>query len=816
MAKTRNRFTAKILFSYVALATLAVIVGIFVYSEYKNYLLTAPTDTGELTLTETGTLINLVYETDGLSRLALLTQEEAHYDRYRQRTRLLYAQLADLRSLTSSPEQKAQLDSVQKLLTRKEKNIEQLRLLKITNRQDSSLDDILDEFSKLESTMGKLTVASFVNNPAQLSLRERQVFQSLVDLLNQEALGDTGTVRTKTVDSMLSAARYIVAEAKRENSRARQSLQQKENELIRNDLTLSSQLRDLITAFDKEVSEQAAQRNIARQASVHRTTTVLRIAAIAAVLLIIVFSYFILNDFFKAERYKTSLQQANAYTAQLLKSREQLIATVSHDLKTPLHTITGYAALASNTSLTQQQERYLVQITENAQYIGKLVDDLLDFSKLEAGKLSLERVPFYLKQLIEQTARSAEEVYGTEAIVFRVTIEEALRHQHFESDPLRIKQVLNNLIVNAFKFTQKGRIEVSAQVVGTDGKRMVIALAVQDTGIGISAERQKDIFQEFTQAEPDTQKQYGGYGLGLAISKKLAKLLEGHLEVQSTIGEGSTFTLTLSLLPIANEKIPKTTVETQASQPLSVVVFDDDPALRTLLLEQLKSQGAEAWGFENLEAFKNNLPPRYDVVITDIQMPEANGFDILRELQEGKVSLHSNQPIIAMTGNREFPQQLYLDKGFASVLQKPFTREMLWQTLVEVVPEQNRFSVSTTPNVIDAAPGNAPFQLEALRAFVGSDQGVTEVLTIFIEQTQKDLCVLQKAAEQDDRAQLRDTAHRMLTMARQLQAVPIIPLLEKLENSSDTAEKKLVMEWVGALQIAAKRLLEKLKTSMDA
>src|SRR5690606_28093676 len=244
----------------------------------------------------------------------------------------------------------------------KNRNIEQLRILRLTNKKDTSLDDIMKEVRKLESSVGLYSVESLIRNPSKLSNRERRVYEAYADYLNRDATRDTSTVKSKTVDSMLIASRYIVAEAKKENSRIRESLIQKENELIRNDLNISERLREIIASFDLEIAKNNNLEKQQRAESMERTKEILKFAGILGGIVVLLFSYFILSDFFRAERFKKNLEESKNYAESLLKSREQLISTVSHDLKTPLNTISGYAELFENSNLSEKQKNYLAQI----------------------------------------------------------------------------------------------------------------------------------------------------------------------------------------------------------------------------------------------------------------------------------------------------------------------------------------------------------------------------------------------------------------------------------------------------------------------
>src|SRR5690554_745834 len=509
MAGFRNKFTFKIILSYLVLGTLTVLVGFFLYSELEKLTDQRTKDVGQKKFIETGTLINLVYEADGFSRLAILTENDNDFEKYILKTDSLFLKIKEIKSLLTNEFQIKQLDSVKTLLIEKNENIEQLRILTLTNKKDTSLDEIMEEVQKLEASIGLISVETLLQEPSKLSRRERRIWQSYADYLNSDPARDTSTVRSKTVDSMLIASRYIVAEAKKENSRIRESLREKENELIRNDLKISERLREIIESFDEEIAKKNSQEREESAAAIQRTGEILQFAGIVGGMVILIFSYFILSDFFKAERFKKYLEESKNYAESLLKSREQLISTVSHDLKTPLNTISGYSELLENSTLSEKQRNYLSQINSSSHFITHLVDDLLDFSKLEAGKLSIENIPFSLENIIMEAGNAGKQNYPQKSVELEIFISDTIENTIFKSDPFRIRQIINNLVGNAFKFTENGSVGIHAEIIGADGDISTVKIRVIDTGIGISKEKQKLIFNEFTQAETDIAHRFG-------------------------------------------------------------------------------------------------------------------------------------------------------------------------------------------------------------------------------------------------------------------------------------------------------------------
>ena len=801
MATSKNKFTFKIILSYLVLGALAVLVGFFLYSEFKNFTAESTETTGEKKFIETGTLINLVYETDGFSRLALLTESDEDFEKYMAKTDSLFRKIDEIKSLTTNDFQLKQLDSVKSLLKEKNRNIEQLRILRLTNQKDTSLDDIMREVRKLEASVGLNSVESLIRNPSKLKPRERRIWQKYADYLNSDAARDTSTVKSKTVDSMLVAARYIVAEAKKENSRIRESLIQKENELIRNDLNISERLREIIASFDREITKNNNLEKQQRAKSMERTKEILKFAGILGGIVVLLFSYFILSDFFRAERFKKNLEESKNYAESLLKSREQLISTVSHDLKTPLNTISGYSELFENSTLSEKQKYYLGQITSSSHFISHLVDDLLDFSKLEAGKLPIESVPFSLENIIIEAGNAVKQQFPQKAVDLKFSISQEIKSKIYESDPLRIRQIINNLVGNAFKFTENGSVEIKVEELDTSTALSVpkiskIKISVIDTGIGISEEKQQLIFNEFTQAETEIAHKFGGSGLGLAISKKLTELLGGSLMVESVLGEGSNFILTLPLKNsdrILTKTIPK---ENISFEGLNAVIIDDDQSMRALLQEIFEQMDIASEAFESYEHFRigSDFVPiaiGIDFVLTDIQMPKTDGFTVLEKLKNGEVNSYKNQPVIAMTGSREHSRDFYLKKGFSEMLPKPFSKQELVAVLERIFPNRRNFSEEKIVDEIfkSNSTDNGKFDLSLLKSFLNTPEALEEVLDIFNAQTEKDLQQIKNSIAENDTKTISEIAHRMLTMFRQIRAKEVIPILEKMEDyTAETVE----------------------------
>jgi signal transduction histidine kinase/CheY-like chemotaxis protein len=778
------------------------------YAEYKTYIDSKENSSAEKII-ETGSLINDVYETDSFSRLALLTKTQEDFDTYIKKSDSLYRKIENLKSRVPDSYQ-IQLDSVKSLLVLKRNNIEELLFLKLISEQDNTLDDILRQFKNMDKQMGALYLEDLIKNPSQLDRKERKIYLDYLDYDNRKRREDTA-LNPMTLHSILTTSRGIVLKAKRDQFRTSTELREKENELVQNELDVSFQLRKIITDLDNEISRANRYEEKDRAASEERTKYILRLAAIIGALVIILFSYIIVTDFFKAEKFKKGLQQEKKYSEDLLKSREQLMATVSHDLKTPLNTIVGYTELFTHTALSEKQYNYAQQIASSAHFISKMADDLLDFSKLEAGKLLIEKVPFSLENLLHQIAKASKDLHIQKSVDLHLFIDDALNEKVFESDPLRIQQIVNNLVSNAYKFTEKGRIQITANLLKVKGQKHSVEIAVTDSGIGISKEKQQLIFKEFTQAEKDTFQKFGGSGLGLAISKKIAQLLGGTLKVKSTLGEGSTFFFIVPLqLSSKQEILQRKPAQVSMKSSLTALIFDDDPAMLALLKELFGQMNIVAHGFEAFQDFKSNGAVQFDFVLTDIEMPTHTGFDILEAFQNGEIQAFNKQPVIAMTGTQKYSKKEYVQKGFSDLLRKPFSKNQLIAALSPLF--LNKIEAKLPELEVFKNPTNEIFDLSFMNSFLISEDSLNEVLTIFYQQTKQDLKQIATAIENFDCEVLGNTAHRMLTMCRQLGAKRVNPILETMERCALEKPTQDEMESLFAnLKVEVKKLIESLQ-----
>ncbi|RAU19648.1 hypothetical protein DN062_00760 [Nitrincola tibetensis] len=369
------------------------------------------------------------------------------------------------------------------------------------------------------------------------------------------------------------------------------------------------------------------------------------------------------------------LKNAHFKALQASKAKSQFLANMSHEIRTPINGVIGMLSLLETTSLTTEQAEQVHLAMRSAELLLGLVNDILDFSKIEAGKMSLEMAPVDLNDLLTTMRSIFQHLAENKKLELIQTIDPAI-NGWLKADPLRLRQVLNNLVSNAIKFTDVGQVTLSVHLL--DNHR--IRFEVRDSGIGISEEAQERLFQSFSQADNSTSRKYGGTGLGLMISKELIALMNGTLWLESTLGQGSCFYFELPYLPCEAPNNP-----TQARCPFTnyadrrVLLVEDNTVNQKLALKLLEKFNIEAALAENgEEAIRQLESETYDLILMDCQMPIMDGFTATRIIRQRDIMT----PIAALTANAsEDDRNACLACGMNDYLAKPYNAEKLSELL---------------------------------------------------------------------------------------------------------------------------------------
>lgn len=782
--ETKRSYTAlKVLFSYVALLALVVTVGWFLYSEYVVYNKLEDKIALEKTkILRVSKLFSNVYKTEGLARQTIQTNSPKDFKHYLIESDSLRLRIDSLKQIASTEYQRTLLDTVSFLLSEKLENIKQLREIKNKADDETSVNNAIDEITKMEFNLRKLELEDFTKNPNQLGSYQRGVLQRYVDYLNQNIPDDsTNTLSKKASDSILANSKKLLSSVKLKAEKKKESLNFEENKLLQNEIAISDQLRKVLRIIEREIINNSIKNNSLKEKSLKRINEIVTASAVIGLLLTIFFSILIVSDYSKSHLYKKQLEIANFKTKNLLKSREQLISTVSHDLKTPLSTIVGYSELLGNSDVNTKQLYFIKNIKNSSEYITQLVQDLLDFSKIEAGKISVEKVPFLLPEIIEDVAKNIQTVYKHKDISLIINVNDQL-NKRIVGDPFRLKQILTNIIGNAYKFTEEGHIKIIAY----PNSSQFFIISIEDSGIGIEKGNQKLVFEEFAQANEGIEKKYGGTGLGLSICQKIVSILGGKLSLESTFGKGSTFEIQLPLLfdNSTSADIPAATKKPlyKNTKKQTFIVVDDDINLLNLTSGVLKQENHQVLSFSSatkaLETIQNTS---FDFVITDIQMPEIDGFSFLENLKNNPNIPYKNQPVIALTGRTDLDISVYKNAGFTTVVQKPYSPKILLETIQHILDNEELPNVEI--NEIEEPETLQLYSLETLKDFLGNDESaLKEVIKSFIESSIDNLELLETAIEEKNIEEIKSIAHRIAPMFKQIEAREIGDTLKKIEK----------------------------------
>lgn len=790
MKEQNGHITSKVVLGYILLIATAVCSVAYIYNIVKQ--VASEDDSDRLPRQKTYLVTNtlsLLYESEALGQLLGMPQDEfRHFNRTLNRA---HQNMDTLRTLVTDSLQLLKIDTIDILLERKrwntrklletwnESNTERLyaqNIEKIIAVSDTIIEQVEIQ-EKVEIKQDTLVVPrkrrGFFKRLAEAFVPSREDTSFVVNTTKQ-VVTDTLVHAYNPSDTIVSVLKSIQDSVADQKQQLMDLLLERAANLRYNNSVITSRINQLLRDIEEEEMADSMNRMMKKQKLLRETSYLIGGIAIVSVIIAALFLFFIARDISRSKYYRMQLEKAKQYAEDLLRSREKLILTISHDIRAPLSSIIGYIELLLRRNPDERQQYFLENMKGSSDHILSLVNDLLDYQRLEAGEMEIHRVPFRVSALFHEIYTSFAPLAERKGLQFVLNMkEQEACHLVYSGDPIRIRQIVGNLLSNAIKFTPEGRVVIVVTMKGND-----LSVVVSDSGPGIPEAEQERIFGEFTRLSGTEEAE--GFGLGLSITHKLITLMGGKLLLQSVVDKGSDFTVVLPLTVSENQSLadPELPAETEtpkleafSNKELYCLLVDDDPLQLALTEELLKQSHVQVVCCTNPHTVPELLANRaFDAVITDIQMPGLDGYRLLELIRNSGIPGMDKIPVIALSASIAKEHQHYLEAGFTGFLNKPFTAAQLISLLNELLSLH--------------LEAKAELNFRSLTAFAGEDpEASASILRTFREETSKSLSLLQAALDESDREQSVKIAHKLIPLFTMLGANSLVQHLRILEKN---------------------------------
>lgn len=788
----RIRVEIQVILLTVGIAAAVIFSGYLVYQSLSQIVDTihkeARPDLKLLLVKEIASDLN---EVENSVRLYSLTGDNSFIKSYRKLNKSVQEKLTELTNYAvQDSTETLQIDSVRLLINRKLKIWEKIRALHSTkiNAHDSLFTKL---YTKLDTAIVEADTVAIKPEP------KKGFFKRLFgkrDTAKRSIIIDKAPEKELIKQEIAVAEKTITDQAKQ--------MQKRDKALLEQNIQVTKILDQLISRI--EIIEQNRLESKTQQADAMADKTYRRLAAftIAAVVLLLLVLVVVIRNIHQNRTYQKALKKAKAEAESLAKAKETFVATVTHEMRTPVNAIYGLTEQMLHKAESKEMTDDLQVVYKSAGHLISMVNDTLDFSRIESQKLKIESIDFLPEEIFQEVYalnKNSASAKGIELIINNKTNKNLV----LKGDPFRLKQVLINLISNAIKFTSRGQVTVSAQGEETPDKMFLLKIDVADTGVGISKADQERIFDEFVQLDTDLTQKHRGTGLGLAIVKKLINLQNGQIEVDSIPGRGTNFRFSIPY-PFGNSEKSAGPILTQPDIPayfrkFRFLIVDDEEFNLYFIKNILRKWGVSFSEAHNgKEATEVAAEEKFDLILIDIRMPVMDGYEASSRITK----LRPDARIIALTAdNKPINEQKSSPSGIHSYLQKPFTEMQLFESVTKLLPPDQQTS---EPKLAEETPIN----LEELERMSGGDKDFFyEMLRIFIRSSETGLENIQNAFMVSDWTALSEAAHKLAAPAKHMNATDLYNHLKKLENESENpANSKETEQLIAVISLEIKQI----------
>jgi signal transduction histidine kinase/CheY-like chemotaxis protein/HPt (histidine-containing phosphotransfer) domain-containing protein len=690
-------------------------------------------------------------------------------------------EVRQLRNIPSSDKSYIRyIDTLETLVNQRFVTLEELVLVQNENRVNDAMEQVIHEVK----SMTRPGLDTPVKVPDAKDRKEkRNLFEKLLEAKRaKKAKKQKPAINSANINAGLVAIKKDVVQEEQSSNARKLAVEQRNNRLI----ARFTALIQLIENQEKRAVLIEAQqtKKVARE-----TNIIIALFCLTSVVLIIFTSYLLVLFLGKTRATTTQLLVAKQKSDQLTRSKSQFLANMSHELRTPLNAIVGFTEQLRNGDLPEEEASKVAIISKAADHLTRITNEILDFSKLSAGAVRLETIPFSLREEVGFVVTTLQQLADDNRNALETRIDDEIP-KVVVGDPMRVRQILINLIGNALKFTENGKVTVSVKSELLSTESVTVLLKVSDTGIGISEENIARIFDEFEQAETSVTRKFGGTGLGLSITRMLVERMSGKIGVQSKPGKGTEFEISLPF-GIGTELQPETKTKKEGEslkflKGKSVLVVDDESYNRKLLKAHLEKTGVRiseaANGQEALEAISRNA---YDLVLLDLRMPVMDGFATLKAIRKLKSTM-SSVPVIALTAAVSQEERLTMVRdSWSGVLLKPF-KENEFRKIVSKVMNQEP---SESETEIAAEPAATSWNLNSLKDISADDKAFyLDMLQTLYQTTEEGLNIISDAAAAKDWLAAAEAAHKIAAPIRHMEANEVYENLKAVETAGRKGE----------------------------
>lgn len=600
----------------------------------------------------------------------------------------------------------------------------------------------------------------------------------------------------------------------------REKLMSRESQLAKTGREIKEKFYDLISKIENEITLRIDQKAKAANKLADITLNWLILFSVSGVLLALLVVFIVGRYVRKTFAYEAALEKSKLETENLARMKEMFMANVSHEIRTPITAISGFTEQLLHEKFDDNISQTLNIIKSSSDHLARVINDILDFSKMQNGKLSLEKVNFNIHQLLEDVYSLFEKaaLRNNDNLSFSVSNDTPAI---LLGDPYRLKQIMINLVSNSVKFTSDGTIHFSVKANKHESDKIELIIEVVDTGIGIDESKINLIFEDFTQAEMSTTRQYGGTGLGLSIVKKLVELHNGTIECKSTRNQGTTMICRIPYLTGDENQIREfigSVVEIpERIRTLNILIVDDGEYNRLLFKTILDRWNVKYSEAENsLKAFDLLKRDNFDLVFMDVRMPGIDGLKATLFIRNELNIKATEMPVVCISAASVSEEwQKYENAGVNAFMQKPFTEEMLLSTILSVTKDIAFEEDHDKPEESNETPEvSGKYDLHSLYLISGGDETFTrEMVTTFLSTTRKGLEEMHQDILSGKWTRVADLAHKLSPPCRHVGASFLNALLKQIEESIKNKSDTRIVE---TLYMDSMREFEKVKANLKS